>query len=61
MKMIPLNKPLNRVLDEWVEDEQIWDELFSRPESEVLLERLADETLQEFRAGKTRDTDPGTA
>ena len=31
-----------------------WDELFARPESEDLLERLVDETLAAHRAGRTR-------
>lgn len=34
--------------------ERRWAELFSRPESEDLLERLADEALSEHRAGRTR-------
>lgn len=34
--------------------EQQWTELFSRPESEDLLERLADEALSEHRASRTR-------
>ena len=54
-------KLLPQILDEWVEDEQILDELFSRPESKLLLERLADQALEEFRAGRTWNIDPGTA
>lgn len=34
--------------------ERRWAELFSRPESEDLLERLAEEALSEHRAGRTR-------
>ena len=34
--------------------ERRWAELFSRPESEEVLERLADEALSEHRAGRTR-------
>ena len=34
--------------------ERQWIELFARPESEELLERLADEALSEHRAGRTR-------
>ena len=56
-----MSRPLNLVPDEWLEDEQIWDELFSRPESEVLLERLPNEALEEFRTGKIRNIDPSTA
>ena len=35
------------------ESEQQWDGLFARPESQDLLERLADETLSKHRAGRT--------
>ena len=41
-------------------DEQRWDELFSRPESETLLEKLANEALAEYHAGKTPNIHPGT-
>ena len=34
--------------------ERRWAELFSRPESEDVLERLADEALSEHLAGRTR-------
>ena len=37
-----------------LESEWQWSELFARPESEDLLERLADEALSEHRAGRTR-------
>lgn len=37
-----------------LESERRWSELFARPESEDLLERLADESLSEHRAGRTR-------
>ena len=37
-----------------LETEREWNELFARPESEDLLERLADEALSEHRAGRTR-------
>ena len=40
-----------------LESERQWAELFSRPESEALLERLADEALAEHRAGHTRPLD----
>ena len=39
-------------------DEQRWDELFARPESEQLLSDLADEALAEFRSGKTTEVRP---
>ena len=37
-----------------LESEGQWAELFARPESEDLLERLADEAISEHRAGRTR-------
>lgn len=37
-----------------LESERQWADLFARPESEDLLERLADEALSEHRAGRTR-------
>ncbi len=41
-----------------LESEQQWTQLFARPESEVLLERLANEALSEHRAGQTRPLSP---
>lgn len=35
-----------------------WQALFSRPESEDLLERLADEAVSDHRAGLTSPLDP---
>ena len=40
-----------------LESERKWTELFSRPESEDLLERLADEAIAEHRVGRTRPLD----
>ena len=37
-----------------LESERQWADLFARPESEDLLERLADEAMSEHRAGRTR-------
>ncbi len=37
-----------------LEAERQWAELFARPESEDMLECLADEALSEHRAGRTR-------
>ena len=37
-----------------LESDQRWAALFAQPESEELLERLADETLAAHRAGQTR-------
>lgn len=41
-----------------LESEGQWAELFSRPESEDLLEQLADEALAAHRAGRTRPLNP---
>ncbi len=38
--------------------ERRWAELFTRPESEELLERLADDALAAHRKGLTRPLDP---
>ena len=40
-----------------LESELRWAELFSRPESEDLLEQLADEAVAAHRAGLTRPLD----
>jgi hypothetical protein len=40
-----------------IESERRWDELFSRPPSEVL-ERMAEEALADHRAGRTSPLDP---
>jgi len=40
-----------------LDSEQRWAELFNRPESEDLLERLADEALAAHRAGRTQPLD----
>ena len=47
-----------RLLLAELESEQHWSELFARPESEDLLERLASEALAAHRAGRTRPLDP---
>ncbi len=41
-----------------LESEKRWAESFNRPESEDLLERLADKALAEHRAGKTHPLNP---
>ena len=45
---------LARFLLAELESEQRWAELLGRPESEDLLEQLADEALATHRAGKTQ-------
>jgi len=40
-----------------IDSERRWDELFSRTPSE-LLERMAAEALEDFRAGRTSPLDP---
>ena len=39
-----------RILLAEMESERRWDELFSRPESEAFLERMANEALEAHRA-----------
>lgn len=41
-----------------LESAQHWAELFSRPESEELLDRLADGALSDHHAGRTQPLDP---
>ena len=41
-----------------LDSELRWDELFSRPESEDLLERMAAEALEAHRAGLTKPLNP---
>ena len=41
-----------------LESERQWAELFARPESEDLLERMADEALSEHHAGRTQPLNP---
>ena len=45
---------LSRFLRAEPESEQRWAALFAQPESEDLLERLADDALSEHYAGRTR-------
>jgi hypothetical protein len=40
-----------------IESERRWDELFARPESSELLERLANQAIADHRAGRTRPLD----
>lgn len=44
---------LARFLLAEMESERKWDEIFSRPESESFLERMAAEALEARRAGRT--------
>ena len=46
-----------RLLLAELESEQRWSDLFARPESETLLDRLASEALAAHRAGQTRPLD----
>jgi phage shock protein A len=45
------------VMLEEIDSERRWDELFSRPPSPAL-ERMADEALEDYRAGRTEPLDP---
>ena len=49
---------LARFLLAELESGQKWADLFSRPESGSLLDRLADEALSDHRAGRTRRLEP---
>ena len=49
---------LARFLLAELESERQWAELFASPESEDLLQRLADEALSEHRAGRTQPLTP---
>ena len=35
-----------------------WEELFARPESQILLERMADKALKEIQEGKSKPLSP---
>ena len=39
--------------DELIEEEKLWDELLASPESQTLLEQLAEQALSEYLAGET--------
>lgn len=41
-----------------IESDRRWEELFARPESAELLERLAAKAVADRRAGRTRPLDP---
>ncbi len=41
-----------------IESERRWDELFARPESAIVLKRMAEEALADFQAGRTEELDP---
>lgn len=42
-----------------IESEQHWDELFSRPPS-AALDKMAQEALEDYRAGRVTPLDPDT-
>jgi hypothetical protein len=48
-----------RELLERIEADARWEALFADPRSEALLERLADDALDEVRRGEVVDGDPG--
>lgn len=60
LKTLPTDKQdaIATLILEELEDEQRWDESFSR--SPDLLARLAAEAMAEYRAGKTQELDPET-
>jgi hypothetical protein len=49
-----------REMLERIEADAKWDALFADPRSEMLLERLADEALDEISRGEVVDGDPGS-
>ena len=48
-----MNSKVSKEESDELESELRWPELFARPGSEDLLERLADEALSDHRASKT--------
>jgi sugar-specific transcriptional regulator TrmB len=55
----PEQEATAREVLERIEADARWDKLFADPRSEALLERLADEALNEIRRGDVIDGDPG--
>lgn len=49
-----MDRPQDESIDEIEADNARWDTLLATDKSQALLERLADEALAEFWAGKTR-------
>ncbi len=49
---------LAQILLDEIESERKWDDLFSRPESEELLSRMAEETLADYKVGLTEPLNP---
>jgi len=43
--------------DELTEEETLWDKLLASPESQALLEQLAEQALSEYLAGETISLD----
>jgi hypothetical protein len=48
---------LAAILREELDSERRWEESFARPESQTMLERLAEEALADQIAGRTRPLD----
>ena len=46
--------------EEWgdIDGDAWWEELLARPESQILLERMADKALREIREGKSKPLSP---
>jgi hypothetical protein len=49
-----LQDSLAAVILQEIDSERRWDELFGRPQSQTLLDRLADQAIAAHRAGRTR-------
>ena len=41
-----------------IESERRWDELFATPESQAWLEKMGDQAMRDYHAGRTRPLDP---
>ena len=46
--------------EDWgdVDGDALWEELFARPESQILLERMADKALKDIQAGLSKPLSP---
>lgn len=50
----PDQEALAAIMLQEIESDRRWDELFARPESQALLERMADEAMAAIKAGRAR-------
>ena len=45
---------LKAIAEQWTAEDARWDQTFASPESQLLLEKLADHALSDHAQGKTR-------